>query len=227
MESHRTSSSSSSNGSRPPSPPALHAPTGWADRPWWHSRSFHRVNHAAMMTRELLAWVKSEHPYWNRTGGSDHIWLFSHDEGACWAPAEIYNSSIILTHWGRTGDDHESGTSFPQVRGRHQPPALHQLCAAAGRRAAARALGCTAPPSKTAAPRVTGTEACPAPPRRHLLQDDYMHDVKDDPHLPGGYRQYIKGHPCYTPGKDFVLPSFEGPDRCVRGGVGRLFGCRA
>ncbi len=41
-----------------------------------------------------------ELPYWNRTGGRDHIWLISHDEGSCWAPTEI-RSSIILSHWGR------------------------------------------------------------------------------------------------------------------------------
>lgn len=26
--------------------------------------------------------------------------LFTHDEGACWAPAEVYRKSIILTHYG-------------------------------------------------------------------------------------------------------------------------------
>ena len=70
-----------------------------------------------MMTHELLQWVKAAHPYWNRTGGADHIWHFAHDEGACWAPTEVYNNSIILTHWGRMDADHESGTSFLPVRG--------------------------------------------------------------------------------------------------------------
>ncbi len=37
---------------------------------------------------------------WDRKGGRDHIWLISHDEGSCWAPAEI-RPSIILSHWGR------------------------------------------------------------------------------------------------------------------------------
>lgn len=40
---------------------------------------------------------------WNATGGANHIWLFAHDEGACWAPTEIYNASIILSQWGRLG----------------------------------------------------------------------------------------------------------------------------
>jgi hypothetical protein len=47
-----------------------------------------------------------------RSQGRDHIWLFSHDEGACWAPTELYNNSIILTHWGRMDPDHTSGTAF-------------------------------------------------------------------------------------------------------------------
>jgi hypothetical protein len=66
------------------------------------------------MTHELLQWVKTAHPYWNRTSGTDHIWLFAHDEGACWAPTEVYENSVILTHWGRMGP-HSSGTSYGQV----------------------------------------------------------------------------------------------------------------
>lgn len=59
-----------------------------------------RVMHAAMMLLEAKRWLETELPYWNRTGGRNHIWLISHDEGSCWAPAEI-RSSIILSHWGR------------------------------------------------------------------------------------------------------------------------------
>ena len=29
------------------------------------------------------------------------VWLFPHDEGGCWAPLELYQHSILLTHWGR------------------------------------------------------------------------------------------------------------------------------
>jgi hypothetical protein len=90
-------------------------PKGWADHPWWYSDSYSRVSHAAVMAHELLQWVKTAHPYWNRTGGADHIWQFTHDEGACWAPKEVYERSIIITHWGRMGLDHESGTTYGQV----------------------------------------------------------------------------------------------------------------
>jgi len=67
------------------------------------------------MTHELHQWVKSAHPYWNRTGGADHIWHFAHDEGACWAPTEVYNNSIVLTHWGRMDREHVSGTTYYPV----------------------------------------------------------------------------------------------------------------
>ena len=42
-------------------------------------------------------------PHPQRRGGRDHIWLTAADEGACWMPTEIYQNSIILTHWGRWG----------------------------------------------------------------------------------------------------------------------------
>jgi hypothetical protein len=60
-----------------------------------------RVFQMAMMTLEAKRWLENHLPYWKRRGGADHIWLFTHDEGACWAPHEIYNTSVILTHWGR------------------------------------------------------------------------------------------------------------------------------
>jgi hypothetical protein len=71
-----------------------------------------RVSHASMMTLEAKRWVQQHHPYWNRSGGADHIWLFTHDEGACWAPSEVYNTSIILTHWGRLDKEHVSNTAY-------------------------------------------------------------------------------------------------------------------
>ena len=40
----------------------------------------------AHMLIRLQRWIAATYPYWNRTGGTDHIWLFAHDEGACYAP---------------------------------------------------------------------------------------------------------------------------------------------
>ncbi len=46
-------------------------------------------------------------------------------------------------------------------------------------------------------------------------QDDYSRDVLDDPFLPEGFTHLIRGHPCYTPGKDLVVPMFTGADMWV------------
>ena len=54
----------------------------------------------------------------DRRGGRDHIWLMAADEGACWMPTAIYNTSIVLTHWGRLEANHTSGTAYLQVRRR-------------------------------------------------------------------------------------------------------------
>jgi hypothetical protein len=59
-----------------------------------------------MMHLDAKRYIQATWPWWNRRQGRDHIWLFSHDEGACWAPTEVYNTSIILTHWGRMDVNH-------------------------------------------------------------------------------------------------------------------------
>ena len=90
-------------------------------------------------------------PHTQRRNGRDHIFLFTHDEGACWAPT-VLNTSIWLTHWGRSELNHTCNTAF--------------------------------------------------------IGDRY-----DQEHItwkqPQGWLHYTRGHPCYTPGKDLVVPSFK------------------
>lgn len=54
--------------------------------------------------------IVEQYPYWNRTSGRDHIWFFSWDEGACYAPKEIWNS-MMLVHWGNTNSKHNHSTT--------------------------------------------------------------------------------------------------------------------
>ncbi|KAG2424862.1 hypothetical protein HYH02_015125 [Chlamydomonas schloesseri] len=84
----------------------------YADGPWWYAPSGPRVMHVTNMMLEVRDWIRKHFPYWDRRGGRDHIWLMTHDEGACYAPTEIYKSSIFLTHWGRRDADHKSNTAF-------------------------------------------------------------------------------------------------------------------
>ncbi|KAL2535080.1 Exostosin family protein [Abeliophyllum distichum] len=54
--------------------------------------------------------IMMQYPYWNRSSGRDHIWSFSWDEGACYAPKEIWNS-MMLVHWGNTNSKYNYSTT--------------------------------------------------------------------------------------------------------------------
>ncbi|XP_059646319.1 uncharacterized protein LOC132292199 isoform X1 [Cornus florida] len=54
--------------------------------------------------------IVEQYMYWNRSSGRDHIWSFSWDEGACYAPKEIWNS-MMLVHWGNTNSKHNHSTT--------------------------------------------------------------------------------------------------------------------
>jgi hypothetical protein len=55
---------------------------------------------AVVEYKRVYEHVSTAYPYWNRHGGRDHMWMMFHDEGACFAPKEIW-PSIMITHWGR------------------------------------------------------------------------------------------------------------------------------
>ncbi|KAI3471660.1 hypothetical protein Pfo_028310 [Paulownia fortunei] len=55
--------------------------------------------------------IMLQYPYWNQSSGKDHMGqFFSWDEGACYAPKEIWNS-MMLVHWGNTNSKHNHSTT--------------------------------------------------------------------------------------------------------------------
>ncbi|PQP99077.1 uncharacterized protein Pyn_37799 [Prunus yedoensis var. nudiflora] len=60
--------------------------------------------------RKAYDHIVEQYPFWNRSSGRDHIWFFSWDEGACYAPKEIWNS-MMLVHWGNTNSKHMHSTT--------------------------------------------------------------------------------------------------------------------
>ena len=49
-------------------------------------------------------YVSTAWPYWNASGGADHVWAIARDAAACSTPwgslLEELNTSIILSNWG-------------------------------------------------------------------------------------------------------------------------------
>eukprot|EP00899_Mesostigma_viride_P023972 jgi/Mesvir1/475/Mv11350-RA.1 len=54
---------------------------------------------AAQAVKLILQHIRSHYPYWDSSNGTDHIWMWTWDEGSAGAPAVIRNS-VLLTSWG-------------------------------------------------------------------------------------------------------------------------------
>ncbi|KAJ1425901.1 Exostosin-like [Sesbania bispinosa] len=71
---------------------------------------FPSISHARSLISSAVQLVSSEYPFWNRTSGSDHIFVASHDFGACFHTMEdvamadgipqILKNSIVLQTFG-------------------------------------------------------------------------------------------------------------------------------
>ena len=56
---------------------------------------------ATVLYQEAIDHVARAYPFWNASGGADHIVPMFHDEGACYAPQAAANATFLV-HWGRT-----------------------------------------------------------------------------------------------------------------------------
>ena len=58
-----------------------------------------RSHQAALLMLRALEYVRTAFPFWNASGGRDHVWTMLHDEGPCFCPRAL-RPSILLTHYG-------------------------------------------------------------------------------------------------------------------------------
>lgn len=62
-----------------------------------------RVSWGADLNATMLAalyHIRSNHPWWNTSGGRDHVWFIFGERQTCLVPMEISRVSIIIGHWG-------------------------------------------------------------------------------------------------------------------------------
>ncbi|KAM3262783.1 hypothetical protein ACQJBY_053100 [Aegilops geniculata] len=77
------------------------------------ANGFPSLSHARGLLADAVALVRREMPYWNRSTGADHVFVASHDFGACFHPMEdvavadgipeFLKKSILLQTFGVRG----------------------------------------------------------------------------------------------------------------------------
>ncbi|KAF0932831.1 hypothetical protein E2562_012158 [Oryza meyeriana var. granulata] len=77
------------------------------------ANGFPSLSHARGLLAEAVELVRGQMPYWNRSGGADHVFVASHDFGACFHPMEdvaiadgipeFLKRSILLQTFGVQG----------------------------------------------------------------------------------------------------------------------------
>ena len=85
-----------------------------------------RAARASGVYRKAFEHIRTTYPYWDRSGGADHIFTFPHDEGACLAPKEI-TAAIFVSHWGRLTRHPPNHTSTSAGHGWHVSPFKEQM----------------------------------------------------------------------------------------------------
>jgi hypothetical protein len=70
----------------------------------------YRTALASRLYVRALDHIRNAWPYWDASGGVDHIWAFGYDEGGCFAPAAL-RPSMIISHWGNTMTKHNRCTT--------------------------------------------------------------------------------------------------------------------
>ena len=153
--------------------------------------------HSVHQAHAAMERVRSTLPYWNASKGlpgSDHIFLFSHDEGGCFAPQPVADAAIILSHWGRLDPEPHASSRY-------------QACLRASRVCAHAHMDvlifvCT----RCTCTHTHATYTCARALRQaDNWESDWRSDVRapngERWRFPGGSRAMIGKHACHDPRK--------------------------
>ena len=80
-----------------------------------------RSHQGSLLMLRALRYIRSRHPYWDQSGGSNHIWLMLHDEGPCFCPRAI-RPSVLLTHYGYWSETPKAWGNTPLKTPPQSPP---------------------------------------------------------------------------------------------------------
>jgi hypothetical protein len=188
----------------------------YAPTPDYSPACYMRVLSAMRMMLKAMEWVETL-PFWARRGGADHMFLMSHDEGACWAPQRVW-PAMMLTHYGtfmnperetlRTdrcsyrvlsslqSSPRRSQGPFGEPLERPAPSPQPSLA-----RLAADAWGC-------GERRAGYADAAPVQSSGYA-HDNWKFNCTDPQAYPAGTSKDIGDHPCFDPQKDIVVPQFK------------------
>lgn len=72
----------------------FYVPIFLAQRHTWGGRGAFRS------LEKLLAHIKHAHPYWNASGGRDHVFFVFGEKLVCEVPKEMQENAILISHWG-------------------------------------------------------------------------------------------------------------------------------
>ncbi|KAK9819900.1 hypothetical protein WJX72_003779 [[Myrmecia] bisecta] len=180
------------------------------------------------ITLAVLSYVRQQWPYWDRSGGVDHIWLYTYDHGFCGfshaegAVAEVAHS-IILSHWGL--EDPEDGCSLEERVAEFGCPA--RKAGTAGQ-PPCFVLGKDTVIASTAA----DASELPAPaqmvPEKRLTKFFFAGDLRtDDLSYSHGVRQTVHALFVAQPGFKVVDTATSGPVNDYAGQFGRSTFCLA
>ena len=163
-----------------------------------------------------LEYVKHAHPWWNASGGRNHVWFVFGERQTCLVPPEIAARSIVVGHWGDEACvSKDKDVVVPTITPiQHDLPRFHERLQRAMRAASAQSWERTGPlllfaggimsfgasqarpppRARTSSPR--HTSECPSFGPRVLCRLRHASPRRGSPHHQGDMAEVARAYPA-------------------------------